>query len=268
MKSIFLLLILAQSIAFADEDFVSTPNTDYATILNDELITVLDMNYLRNRKASFCTRPVEMIDTIVIHHSETRSLTTPEEINEFHLNRGSAADPWYMIAYSYVINTPYIGNSIPDSKVTVGRPLGIVGAHAGSDIFVPMDAVQQQLWSEQKVMCGKEGQPQKFDPTLVRGTRIKANVTTLGVVVNGNYSLLSRSNPNGNRPAKTPSVKLVDMFARLSCQLQRQYPRIKTLAYHNQYHSTSCPGTIQLRKNMQAIQNKAREYGCEFKLLP
>ncbi len=235
--------------------------------MNDELISVRDITYTRNRKASFCTRPIEMIDTVVIHHSETSSLTTPEVINQYHLNRGSAADPWYMIAYSYVINTPYIGNTKPLSEVSVGRPLGIVGAHAGSNIYVPMDAVQQQLWSEKKVLCGKEGQPQKYDPSLVRGTSIKANVTTLGIVVNGNYALLSRSNPNGNKPEKTPSSKLTDMFARLSCQLQRQYPRIRNLTFHRKYHSTTCPGSIHYKKHMEAIQKKAQEYGCEFKLL-
>ncbi len=236
-----------------------------------DLISIESVAYPRNKKAKFCIRPAEMVDTIVIHHSETSSSSTALEINDFHLNRGTASDPWYMIAYSFVINSPYEGSTIPLPKVSEGRPFDIVGGHAGSNIFVPMDDVQARLWSQKKILCGKENQKPKYDSTLVKNKKIKANVTTIGVVVNGNYSpyvLESGAiNPGGYMQGEPrgPSDSTLDMIARLSCQLQKKYPRINRLAYHNQYHPTSCPGDFAA--NMEKIKIKAKEYGCEFNLL-
>lgn len=280
MKGLFFLLLILQVQAFAG-DYEIIPEEMYENQIQtseDDLINIQSVSYIRNKKASFCTRPTDMIDTIVFHHSETRNNETAEDINEYHLNRGSPTDPWYMIAYSYVLNAPYAGATTPLSKATVGRPLNIVGAHAGSNIFVPMDAVQTKLWEEKKILCGKENETPKYDPSLVKDKKIKANVTTIGVVIIGNYALFSgagtrrKPNPNPNLngfiPAKEPTANLIDMYARLSCQLQKKYPRMKNLAYHAKYHSTSCPGTIQKDKHMKAIQTKAKEYGCEFTLMP
>src|SRR5690606_25445378 len=139
----------------------------------------------------YCTRDSEMIDTIVIHHSETPSSDTPQRINELHLNRGTKEDPWYMIGYNYVISSPYPGNSTPRPQVAEGRPVEVVGAHAGSNAYVDMNEKQQKLWKEGKVKCGKEGEEFKVDPKIVKGTKIKANVTSLGLVVIGNYAPLS-----------------------------------------------------------------------------
>lgn len=288
LKGLFFLLIMNHALAFTeDANYGLVNETFYENQLIptiDELIEVNNVSYVRNKKASFCTRPTDMIDTVVIHHSETRNSETPEDINEYHLNRGSTADPWYMIAYSYVINAPYIGQTFPLAKVSYGRPLHIVGAHAGSDVFVSMDSVQSKLWEEKKILCGKENETPKFDPSVVRNGKIKANVTTIGVVVVGNYAEFSgeyvrhprtrrlRKNPspnlNGFSPAKQPSQNLIETYAKLSCQLQKKYPRIQTVSYHNHYHSTSCPGTLQEARHLKSIKAKAKEYGCEFKLLP
>jgi N-acetylmuramoyl-L-alanine amidase len=289
LKRLLLLLIVFQSAAFAeDSGLIAVPDVsqvmDYAyeeveetsevgiqTTEPGELINIEKVPYVRNKKASFCTRPVEMVDTIVIHHSETPSTSTPQDINNYHLNRGTPSDPWYMIAYSFVINSPYEGATLPLSRVTEGRPFEIVGAHAGSNIFIPMDATQSKLWAQKKILCGKENQKPKYDSTLVKNKKIKANVTTIGIVVNGNYSpyLLPGNviNPNGymQGEARGPSASTIDMAARLSCQLQKKYPRITTLAYHNQYHSTSCPGDIAA--HMEQLKSKAKEYGCEFSVL-
>jgi hypothetical protein len=277
-----LFLLLVSSVCSAKAEFEAIPSFMYEEqYRHDKLENLIELNsveYLRNSKASFCTRPTDMIDTIVLHHSETRNTETPEDINRYHLNRGSSSDPWYMIAYSFVMMSPYAGETIPAQKAYYGRPINIVGAHAGSNIFVPMDAVQKKLWAQKKILCGKENTTPEYDPTLVKNGKIKANVTTIGVVVNGNYSLFSGPrlrngrrnpypNPNGFIPAKQPTESLIDSLARLSCQLQKSYPRVKTIAFHNQYHRTSCPGSIQETKNLKAIQAKAKEYGCEFKLL-
>lgn len=221
--------------------------------------------YERNSRASFCKRPVEMVDTIVIHHSETPSTDTPERINNLHLVRGSKNDPWYMIAYSYVINSPYAGGSTPRTRVSEGRPLDIVGAHAGTGIMVPMDDVQKKLWADGKVTCGKEGGEFKVDPKLERNGMITANTSTIGLVVIGNYSPFSKTNPNGypaNKP-RYPTLATQDLIARTSCQLQKKYPRMKNIKWHSYYHATSCPGTIQ--QYLSQIRTLARKYGCEFK---
>ena len=274
MKGLFILLLISGSFARADESgFVSAPNVsqlmEYPYEVNSEwpveLINILKISYQRNTEASFCLRPTEMVDTIVLHHSETSSTATAQYINQLHLARGTSDDPWYMIAYSYVINSPYSGGSIPSPLVTEGRPLEIVGAHAGSNVFLPMDEEQKRLWAEKKVLCGKENEEPKFDPTLVKEGKIKANVTTLGIVINGNYSPFSSTNPGGysKKAPRYPTAKTQDMIARLSCQLQKKYPRIKYIKWHSYYHSTSCPGTI--KSYIGQIKTKAKRYGCDFK---
>lgn len=230
-----------------------------------ELIDIAKENYQRNGHASYCRRPMEMVDTIVFHHSETPSTTTPIEINEMHLNRGTPQDPWLMVAYSYQVNTPYAGNTNPIAKVTEGRPLEIVGAHAGSEAFVTMNPDQKRMWDEGQITCGVEGGNFTIDPKQLNAKgQIKANVTTIGVVVIGNYAPFSRENPNGYRRSnvRNPTNKTLDMLARLSCQLQKKYPRMTTLRWHNFYHTTSCPGTI--KDFVPAIRNLAKGYGCVF----
>ena len=228
-----------------------------------ELIKVEKTKYERNPKASFCKRPIEMVDTIVLHHSETPPTSTPEMINDFHLDRGTPDDPWYMIAYSYVINTPYPGSRAPTPVVTEGRPMDLVGAHAGSEIYVPMNDDQKKMWDEGKITCGREGQEFSRNPKLEKGGKILANVSTLGLVVIGNYSPFSRYNPNGYKgPARNPTPDTLDMVAKLSCQLQKKYPTIKNIKWHSQYHSTSCPGN--LKNFVPKIRDIAKGYGCAF----
>lgn len=229
-----------------------------------DLIPIQTEEYKRNTAASFCIRPPDMVDTLVLHHSETTSTTTAQRINQLHLARGTAADPWYMIAYSFVINAAYPGASVPESRVTEGRPLGIVGAHAGSNIFVAMDEDQKKMWDEQKILCGKENEEPKLDKTLVKDGKIKANVTTVGIVINGNYAPFSRANPGGysKRSPRYPTQNTQDMIARLSCQLQKKYPRMKNIKWHSYYHSTSCPGSI--KSYIGQIKTLAKGYGCEF----
>ena len=229
-----------------------------------EYVDIEKVDYERNSHASFCKRPIDMVDTIVLHHSETPSTDTPQRINEYHLQRGSSSDPWYMIAYSYTINTPYAGASTPRTRVTEGRPLDIVGAHAGSNVFVPMDDDQKKMWEDGKITCGKEDSTFSVDPSLVKNGRIKANVTTIGLVVIGNYSPFSKHNLNGypkNKP-RYPTKATQDLIARMSCQLQKKHPRMKNIKWHNFYHPTSCPGNI--KQYIGQIKTLARKYGCEF----
>jgi hypothetical protein len=230
-----------------------------------ELIEVEKVNYQRNSRASFCMRPIEMVDTIVFHHSQGASTDTPEDINNMHLNRGTPDDPWYMIAYSFVVNSPYPKQKVPDPKVSEGRPLDIVGAHAGSFVYVDMDDEQKRMWTEGKIICGKEGGKFSIDPKQLDSKgRIKANVTTIGVVVNGNYAKFSRDNPTGwtTKNPRFPTDTTLDLLARISCQLQKKYPRMTKLRWHNFYHSTDCPGNI--KDYVDQIRTLAKGFGCEF----
>jgi hypothetical protein len=229
-----------------------------------ELVKIEKIKYERNTHASFCQRPTEMIDTIVFHHSETPSTTTAEWINELHLSRGTPEDPWYMIAYSYTVNSPYKGLGVPSVRVVEGRPLGLVGAHAGTNAFAPMNEEQKELWEQGKITCGKENQDFQVNPRLVKGGQIKANVTTIGIVIIGNYAPFSKTNPSGYSPEspRYPTDDTQDILARLSCQLQKKHKRIRHLKWHNFYHPTTCPGTI--REYVNSVRTIARKYGCEF----
>jgi hypothetical protein len=289
VKFISVFIFLYSFSALAAEEFCPVPNIENVLPnveipeFTNELIKIEKPIYRRNPKASFCKRPPEMVDTLVLHHSEGPSTDTPIIINQIHLNRSSfkmesngkftrndqnkrIADPWYMIGYSFVINSPYNGNTLPVPLVSEGRPLDIVGSHAGSLAFAPMDAEQKQLWDDGKITCGVEGEEFKKDPRIVNSQgKIKANVTTIGIVVVGNYAVRSSSNPNGyprSRP-RNPTANTQDMIARLACQLQKQYPRMQNIKWHNYYHSTTCPGNI--KNYIGQIKTLAKGYGCDFK---
>lgn len=265
-----LLILLLASIPLHSQDCVNcVPGYNASPILPAqpwplELIPIQHPDYPRNSRASFCRRPVDMVDTIVLHHTATSSVASAQDINRLHLNEGTAADPWYMVAYSYLVGAAYTGDSRPINSVFEGRPLDIVGAHAGSNVFLPMTETQRQIWDSGQVVCGREGGEFSINNSLVQQGRIKANVTTIGVSVIGNYSPRTAANPlgyNRSRP-RLPSVGTIDMIARLSCQLQKKYPNMKSIKWHSQYHSTECPGTI--RNVVGQIKSKAKGYGCDF----
>lgn len=265
-----LLLILTSFFQAMAQDCVNCPVSPIPyTELNLprwplELIEIEKVEYPRNSRASFCRRPPEMVDTIVIHHTAGFETRSSLDINRDHLNQGSAADPWYMAAYSYFVNSSYAGSSNIRARVTEGRPLDVVGAHAGSNVFVPMDADQRRQFDNGAVTCGKENGTFTSNSTLIQNGKIKANVTSIGVAVIGNYSPFSRQNPSGYSPRRprNPSQQTLNMLGRLSCQLQKKYPRMKEIKWHSYYHPTECPGTI--KNYITQIKTIARSFGCEF----
>lgn len=225
----------------------------------------------RNPKASYCKRSTDLIDTLVFHHSESPPTETIQQINAFHLTRGTADDPWYMIAYHYAITAPYPGQKNPKAKVEKGRPDDLIGAHAGSDAYITPSAETKTLMEKNIPQCGKDGGVFKpfgseapFDPLFRTDGKTKANNTTIAVVVIGNYSPFSRTNPNGYPRGKIryPTEDTLLMSAKLACQLQKQYPRMKTIKWHNFYKSTSCPGTV--KQKIGRIVELAKGLGCEF----
>jgi hypothetical protein len=265
MKMLFLLLLslnaFSQSrdcVNCGPEIYPQLPNVPVPT-WPLELIEIKKEDLKRNGQVEFCKRPEEMLDTIVLHHSETTSSRTPAIINQYHLDRG-----WYMSGYSYMVNAAYPGAVTPMTAVTEGRPIDLVGSHAGTEAFVPMTPAQQEMWDAGKIVCRIQGGELRIDPKQVRGNTIKANVTTLGVVVIGNYVQYSRRNPSGYPRGKVrnPTVQTQDAIARLACQLQKKYPNIKEIKWHNVYNATDCPGTIQ--NFVTQIKTMAKGYGCDF----
>lgn len=268
-NKVLLILILAFSFEASAQDCVGCPSTPipYTELPLPQwplqLIEIEPVTYPTNPRATYCKRPEDMVDTIVIHHTAGFEGRSPLDINRDHLNQGSAADPWYMAAYTYFVNSSYGGNSNVRARVSEGRPLDIVGAHAGSDIFVPMSVEQKNMWDSGAITCGRNGQF-SVNQSLVRNGRIKANVTTIGIAVIGNYSPFSRTNPTGYNPRRprNPTQQTLEMLGKLSCQLQKKYPRMKEIKWHSYYHPTECPGTI--KNHINQIKTIARRLGCEF----
>ncbi|MFN9114026.1 MAG: hypothetical protein ACK5XN_28505, partial [Bacteroidota bacterium] len=204
--------------------------------------------------------------TIVFHHSETLSTATVQQINQMHLNRGTTADPWLMIAYHYVINTPYVGNTVPAQKVSQGRPFEIAGSHAGTGVFSGASEETKKLMAEAGAMkCGLASGPLKeAEDKFDADGQVKANYSTVAVLIVGNYAKKSSNNPGGWPVSKPryPTTNAIEIAGKLACQIQRENPRVKYINWHNYSKPTSCPGTIKDRINQ--IKAVAARYGCTF----
>lgn len=260
MKELALLTFL--TLAWAAAASAQEPETPRA----ESLIPIETVPLARGPRASFCRRDLQVVDTVVFHHTETPTLSTTEDINQMHLNRGTAADPWLMIGYHFTIHAPYASKR-GASRVTYGRPLDLVGAHTGSDAYRPVsEATVKLLRDPANVQCGPAEGPLTASTDIFNAEgAVKGNMNTVGVAVIGNYALYNaQTNPSGypRRTPRWPTANLIDMAARLSCQLQRENPRITKIYWHNYYKSTSCPGLI--RERVAQIKAAARGYGCVF----
>lgn len=249
--SLFILLLLASASLHARQN----------------LIPVEIVAFQKNENATYCRLNPRVYDTIVFHHTQTTSSTTPQQINELHLNRGTPEDPWLMIGYHFVINSSYGRGPLVATKVTQGRDIGIAGSHAGSFAYTKVSmSTQEALEKDDSVLCGPQFGPleipkDKFNPA----GEAKANYHTIAVAVIGNYVERGRDNPGGYPPRspRFPTSDTLDASARLACQLQKKYPHIKKLSYHSFYRATSCPGLIE--KRLKEIIERAKGFGCQFK---
>ncbi len=234
---------------------------------NTNLIPVETVSYDRNEQASFCRLSSKVFDTIVFHHTQTTSTTTAQQINQLHLNRGTPQDPWLMIGYHFVINSSYGRGPLMNTRVTQGRDLLIAGSHAGSMAYTNVSPMTREaLEKDESVVCGPKNGPLQIpnDKFNSQG-EAKANYHTIAVAVIGNYVARGSDNPGGFPPGtpRFPTNETIDASARLACQLQKKYPRLKNLSYHSFYRATSCPGLIE--KRLKEIIQRAKELGCHFK---
>lgn len=277
MKKVLLLLVLAQTFTVSAQDCPHCPpSPSWLSIFNpynlpavpepEPLIEIRTPALTRNALASYCRRNTDVVDTIVFHHTQTPSTSTVQNINDMHLDRGSAADPWLMIGYHYTINSPYAGGTIPAPVVNQGRPFDLAGSHAGTNSYRSADEETKDLMAlDGAIRCGTVSGPlteatDKFNPSGL----VKANYNTVAIALIGNYAKRSSENPGGWRAPnrRFPSTATIEMAGKLACELQRKHPRLKTIRVHRYYNSTDCPGLVEDR--IPQIKAVAARFGCTF----
>ncbi|MFZ4713739.1 MAG: peptidoglycan recognition family protein [Bacteriovoracaceae bacterium] len=218
----------------------------------------------RNPKAELCKRDTGMIDTIVFHHTATSPNQTITNINNYQLTQGGD-DPWLMIAYHFTISGAYPGEKTPAANIQAGRPVEIIGSHTGKGTYATPSAEATKVIKDNPPTCGKEGGKFVLDKKLYGPDgRSRANASTIGVVIIGNYAPYSSKNETGykkNKP-RYPTEDMLIQAAKLSCEIQRQYPSVKFIKWHDFYKPTGCPGTVE--QKIPRIVELTKGYGCDF----
>lgn len=244
------------------------------------LLDIIRPTYETNSDATYCTRNMDIVDTIIVHHTATEPTATATEINASHLNRSSNGSEWYMIGYNYIINGAYTEAGAADQALTVtqGRPENMVGAHAGGATPDLSDATKE-IMRESKVSCGgDEGERTESNAIdhLDSDGQINANFTTIGIAVVGNFSprvyrkvggVVVVKNETGyrtgrGRSPRYPSESVLRKLAQVMCDIQRRNPRITTFKPHRYFTNTECPGNVYAK--FEDIKNYAKELGCDF----
>lgn len=263
-----------------------------------------------NHKGSYCQRDPKLADTAIIHHSGTDEKDTPQDLHNLQVvmhendrdSRGRPA-PWYMIAYNYIVQTPYEESASRPPRIYRGRPDNMKGAHAGA--YVNMNQVDpevRKLLKDSDIKCGwnTDKDPDhtldKIDARAtakvkrqIRSGLVSANITSVGVMVSGNYApdLLNGSlNPGGypaDGPPRYPTDSALRESARLLCKLRSEkYPNLRKIADHNHIKikkavadgkraiGTCCPGTVYKRMNrlLELTREECPEYDFALDLSP
>jgi len=237
-------------------------------------VEILDYDRSTNPISTHCKRNTDMVSTIVVHHTATARTDSPFHINWLHLQRRtSSGEPWYMVGYNYLISDSYDGATPENLKVFQGRDPDIQGAHAGG-VTKQLTEAQKEFYKDFKVQCGNDTIGYKEFSVLDKlnddGT-LNGNLVSYGVAVIGDYRSSFHLNISGVPTPQNlyaieselvPSDAVIEKLAKFSCSLQNKNPNVKLIVPHQYFNSTSCPGTIILY--LQAIADKAQEYGCEF----
>lgn len=275
-----------------------------------ERVKIIEHEYKNvNYQGNFCERSPKMVDTAVVHHSGTDNKDSPQKIHDtqivMHENDRDASgspDPWYMIAYNYVIKSPYSGEA-GAPKVYRGRPDKMKGAHAGA--YVNLDQVDKEAKKELlkgPITCGynsdedpghsldvKSSRATKLTMNQISSGYVSANITSVGVMVTGNYApdiLGGRPNPSGYPrygAARYPTMETLKTTAGLICQLREgDYPNLKKISDHNwikikkdvadgrSASGTCCPGTVYKRMNalLKLVKKECPEFDFKLDISP
>ena len=254
-----------------DHDVLYSNKNNIADILNGiitPLIEIEPVDYKRNQGATYCKRDPSIIDTIVIHHTETFPTDTPLDINDMHLDNGPPDDRWLMIGYNFLMNSAYQDcPSCIETRAYEGRPIDISGAHAGSEVFIKTSAENHLRIAQTGIKCGNEqiGFKDVEDRDLYRGNKVKANHISLGVALIGNYAPFHPLRSVSGYPFRQkryPSKVAIEGMGKMICELQRQHPNITRVTVHGRLRNTDCPGTVE--EKLDDILAIAKEYGCTF----
>lgn len=224
-----------------------------------------------NKKATFCKRDPNVIDTLIIHHTGSSEYFGPEAINSAHIGRSTKGDPWYMIGYNYLISEKFDGGTEENPAIIQGRPPEVRGAHAGG-MTRKLSKERKKELMKYDIKCGRDDKfESKNMSSEIEYNRISGNITSLGIAILGNYEtkytahvggVTLYKNISGGRKVRYPSQIVLEKTAQLACKLQRQYPNIKRLVPHSYFKNTNCPGSIIAK--LQEITTLANSYGCSF----
>lgn len=223
-------------------------------------------------KTSFCLRSPELVSMIVIHHTETSNTSTPQILNQFHLDR--FGDPWYMLGYNYLVSETYKPGEI---SVIQGRPPNMKGSHAGG-FTAKLSEKQFNMYRGKTVLCGNRKSGFKETPVLSQTNAeggISGNLISYGIAVVGNYAPLKwetidgLETPENIYALSTEEIEVPDNIvkkvATLACDLQKENKNIKTIVPHQYFKATKCPGSIIKRLNQ--IKELANSQGCQFEVV-
>ena len=243
-------------------------------------IQLTDYERNDNPQTTYCLRDPDLVSMIVIHHTKTRPNTTPQMINQMHLDEGTESDPWYMMGYNYLVSETFVPGEI---SVVQGRPPNIKGAHAGG-YTPPLTREQREFYADKTIMCGNRhvgftevpvlrpyNDNNSFNQMNTAGG-LSGNLISYGISVVGNYAPVGYREISGiitptnlyadPGAAAAVSLDVLRRAATLACDIQKENPNVRTIVPHRYFKPTKCPG--YLMNNLQTIVNIAANQGCQF----
>ena len=249
-------------------------------LVNSQIDGVHQLDYPTNKDkdVTFCRRSTENLKYLVIHHSGTDASTTPEQINNYHINYNN----WYMLGYNYLVSTSFNGAQLDAPQVFTGRPPEMQGAHTGSKSVRLLNRDYFDL-KEQTQFCGNEqvgliaqnmyDYAREIKENKKNQNGVSGNFFSLGIVVIGNYEPIRYKKVNGTlvpsnlhtEEVLVPTKEVIQTVGELSCQIQKKFPNIKTIVPHSYFKNTDCPG--RLLQFLKEITDHANSLGCRFEYM-
>lgn len=258
--------------------------TDLANLINEtgllekapsvEPIVIPEYETNPDPKATYCKRPTEMVTTIVLHHTGTQKDMSPLNINNHHIERSTNGEPWYMISYNYLISEAFDGATAKTPKIFQGRAPEIKGAHAGG-YTAPLNEDDLSFYKGFKIQCGHDENSMVEKDAISQMNQaggISGNLVSFGIALLGNYDPVSIDEidgapvPNAHNRSdlkSVPSDAMLTKTAKLICDLKNKYKNVKSIAPHQYFRDTECPGALLLY--LGEIATKVKD-DCDFEL--